>query len=807
MRPTKLATSLTAAVVTIAGLAYAGDELTSLSYISYLERFATVQPANGQKTVDAVVNMPLVTGDRIDTARGARVEVQLADGSTLWVDEFTTLDFDALAASREEPAERTVLFIQEGTAAVEIPATALGGDTVRLDYPNGTLFLSKPGFYRFDLRSGKLHVQAHAGLAELPAGIGSALLRTGQEAWLDNADRMETSAIPAQADDFWAWVQERRNPTPAARTAEMVGTTTAGRTAALDSYGTWVYVDAYSSWAWRPYVQVGWTPYSHGRWYWTAVGWNWISYEPWGWYPYHYGSWYWDASFGWGWCWDRVWGPAWVHWMYTPGYIGWCPRGYYDYWYYGHGYHYGGGYPGGGYPGGGHPGGPGRPVPARWSENALDFSGHVRLRDVDPRPWNMVPANQFTNARLDRVRVEPGRVLADAGDDARAHVRSGPLVTAPSRGDVERDFDADYRGRSGRSGVTGSDDLGTIFGRDDQSVRAIPAGTSVRAVRTADLVTATRRRTDASGDPGGAASGAGSGFTTPGDRPTVDMSGSPRSARSGVGSRTAAPASPNSAGGSRTGRDTTGTTPTGTGGTQTAPRSGNAPAREPASAPRSVTPPASGTSSTAPRSRAVQPAPSGSSAAPAPASPPSPSPAPASPKADPPAARRPGYASRVRSYVDRIATESGSSWSRSETSSTPSSRTYVVPFAGGRRVVQVTSPGATGAAATAGQQSATASSRGAYAQPSQPRAATTSGSSPAPAARSVGAPARSYQPSPSGGSSAGRSYQSSPSGGSSPRSVSAPSGGSAPRSAPSSGGSSRSSGGSSSAGSRPSGRR
>ena len=62
-------------------MASAEDEMTSLSYISYLERYATVQPASQEESLEAVVNMPLVGGDRVDTAREARMEIILADGA------------------------------------------------------------------------------------------------------------------------------------------------------------------------------------------------------------------------------------------------------------------------------------------------------------------------------------------------------------------------------------------------------------------------------------------------------------------------------------------------------------------------------------------------------------------------------------------------------------------------------------------------------------------------------------------------------------------------------------------------------
>ncbi len=167
---------------------------------------------------------------------------------------------------------------------------------------------------------------------------------------------------------------------------------------------------------WQPRVGAGWVPYSDGRWYWTPVGWSWISYEPWGWYPFHYGSWYLDASFGWVWGWDSVWGPSWVDWIYTPGYIGWCPRGYYDWWYY-HNCTDCLGWPGGRRPG-------------RWSDVSFDFSGRVRMGAIDPRPWTFVPTGQFSSLHIDRVRIEPNRFLRNDGGNLEGFVRSGPLVTA-----------------------------------------------------------------------------------------------------------------------------------------------------------------------------------------------------------------------------------------------------------------------------------------------------------------------------------------------------------------------------------------
>lgn len=383
------------------------DSLTSLSYISYLERYATIFPASQKESLDAVVNMPILPGDRLETARGSRAEVQLADGSTVWLDQFTTLDFDAIAWSRDTSAPRTVLFLATGTVAVEVGPNA---PSVRLDTKAGTVYLAKGGLYRLEAQADHLRVVAVKGTAELPAGVGSTLLRAGLAAWVVDGEEVGPFTWVGYENEFWQWVTERRNPPLASTTARYVQNQT--RAYILDSYGDWVYVTELGAYGWRPRVSLTWVPYRFGRWYWTPVGWSWVSYEPWGWYPYHYGSWYFSVGIGWVWFWDQVWAPAWVHWIYTPGYIGWCPRGYYDWWWWRHCSNC-------------------RFQPRRWNEMTFDFSGRVRFRDVDPRPWTVIPENRFTYSHIEQVQLEPQRFFRSIGQDRVGYVRSGLPLHRP----------------------------------------------------------------------------------------------------------------------------------------------------------------------------------------------------------------------------------------------------------------------------------------------------------------------------------------------------------------------------------------
>ena len=490
-------------LVLIAGPASAEDDLTSLSYISYVERYATVQTAMQEETLEAVMNMPLVPGDRLDTARQARLELRLADGSHVWLDQYSAVALDAVAFSRGTDAPRTVLFLADGSAVVAIPESSLVQEPTRVDGPGATVYLSGPGWFRLEsLRSNTMRLEVWEGTAEVLTGTGSVQVQTGSSAEIANHQVVRTEAYLTRGDDFGRWVMDRVQPVEQGASSRHLGTRYARQGAVLDNYGTWVYLDSRDLWAWRPTVVSTWRPYTHGRWYWTHTGWSWISYEPWGWMPHHYGTWFFDASYGgWLWLWGDYWGPAWVNWMWWDGWVGWCPRGWYDYWYWDRWRGHDGWYPSGPRPPRSHtmpPAGGGRddsrlpvrstrdeerrPTPGRL---ALEITGSARLGDVDTRGWNVVSASEFGDTHLAR-RVQPAsEVLSDAPDDARVVVTSGPLRTvAPRNGSAAREVEQAFRQ------VDSTTDVSPVLARrDDLGADIVSSG--VRAVDTTTLARGT----------------------------------------------------------------------------------------------------------------------------------------------------------------------------------------------------------------------------------------------------------------------------------------------------------------------------
>ncbi len=457
----KRALTLTALllVVPLTGVASQGDDVTSLSYISYMERYATLQPATQDESLEAVINMPVVPGDRIDTARGARLEVQLSDGSTLWLDEYTSVSLDAIAFSRGATEDRTVLYMADGSSMLEIPADGLTTHPTRVDSGGSTVYLTAPGLYRVGaLQNGGLRVEVWDGLAEVATPSGGVLVRTGSAAEIDKGQLARTEDFLSQDDALASWVMARRQP-PTGDTTRHIDERYQREASSLDRYGTWVYIQDSDTWAWQPEVTSTWSPYTYGRWYWTPAGWTWISYEPWGWVPFHYGTWFFNADFGWLWGWDSVWGPAWVDWMWWPGYVGWCPRGYYDWWYYRHywganWHHHGrdhrynrGGPPRGRTrpqpePGTAEPAPPRRvtsqmPAPSNGtppspSRFAGKLEGEVKLGEIDRKPWRVVPTSDFGSPHLGRL-VRPLEDVVRDNERLTARVVSGPLTTDPPR--------------------------------------------------------------------------------------------------------------------------------------------------------------------------------------------------------------------------------------------------------------------------------------------------------------------------------------------------------------------------------------
>jgi hypothetical protein len=324
-----------------------GDAYRSGEYgrIRYLESGATIirgfssdySPAE----VEGNVNSPIYPEDTLRTASRERVEIQLARGSVVRLDEGSELTFQALPDPYAEFQDNTVLGLHQG--AVRIHALVEENEEFRIDTPAGSIYLLNDADVRVEIGSdGRTVVSTYRGVTELAADGGSVLVRGGMTAtaysgtYPDEPRPFNTMS----GDRFDRWVEDReatylatdryldedeRREVYAELPSEV-----RPYYGELSSHGRWVHVNDYG-WCWYPAaVRSGWRPYVEGYWHYGPSGYFWVSNEPWGWAPYHYGRWDWVAGIGWCWIPGRVFGGAWVSWSWGPTYVGWAPLGYYN---------------------------------------------------------------------------------------------------------------------------------------------------------------------------------------------------------------------------------------------------------------------------------------------------------------------------------------------------------------------------------------------------------------------------------------------------------------------------------------------
>ncbi len=313
------------------------SDTTVPARIRALEGSATIQRDLEQDRIAATVNTPVFPGDRIDVG-GEPLELQLPEGSLIWLDAEARIQLLAVKDSSDDSREGTVLLLQAGTLEGEILGEGIQQAEMRIDTPESSVYLMSRGRFRVETAFGTTTVISYRGVVELAGDEGSALVRSGQQSRVESGESPEEPwpVNTLRRDSFGEWCEERsgnyvtESGVEEREFVEEVPRPVRHYVSELDYYGDWRYVATFG-WVWRPTIlQVGWRPYYSGYWTWCPRGWTWVSYEPWGWLPYHYGRWSWVTSAGWVWIPGAVYSGAWVSWSVTPSYVGWCPLDFYN---------------------------------------------------------------------------------------------------------------------------------------------------------------------------------------------------------------------------------------------------------------------------------------------------------------------------------------------------------------------------------------------------------------------------------------------------------------------------------------------
>ena len=428
------------------------------SYIRTMTGEATVASRwNGN--VDARRNMPISVGDEVSVSQGGRIEIGLADGNVLFLGGGSHASFESLSDQQGEDDQFSAIRLTDGD--VLMSAMGSGADEIpRIDTDDATVYLSAGARVRVnsDPRRGTV-VIGRAGSAEVRTRAGTYTVKAGHYLMALGDEEPEIGRGAFSRDRFDVWVADRLETLDDTRgvSASYVGQDYAGDAAALDGNGDWEYDSSYGGNVWSPRVDASWSPYSSGSWYYTPAGLTWWSNDTWGWYPFHYGNWFFASARN-RWCWApaSVYSPAWVYWGYSPGFVGWCPTGYYSFfspWL--DTYYRRLGFP---------------------SRTNLYFSVHGTFptRRVDFRGWNFTGAGSFatTQARMD---VIPGARIADRLGTQVA-ITSHPIVVNPREGGVReaiRTYVREAPRTIERTAGPDSERMGPVLARE----RTLPADT------------------------------------------------------------------------------------------------------------------------------------------------------------------------------------------------------------------------------------------------------------------------------------------------------------------------------------------
>lgn len=270
----------------------------------------------------AVINMPLIEGDRIITDSG-RVAVTFPDGSLLHIDRNTTVDF--LSMSLMRLLDGRLIFVVSGQAD-QRPSV-----DYQIDAPAGSARVQAAGEYKVSTSQREVELDVVTGVAALATDQGSVQVQAGERSFAREGEAPSEAEVfnSARFDAFDQWSESQRAADVGATSTQYLPSELTAYSSTFDRNGRWENDSSYGS-VWYPTVSVGWRPYYNG--YWDDIGpygYTWIGYDPWCWPTSHFGRWGFRSGL-WFWIPGRHWGPAWVSWGYSPGYYGWCPLDYYN---------------------------------------------------------------------------------------------------------------------------------------------------------------------------------------------------------------------------------------------------------------------------------------------------------------------------------------------------------------------------------------------------------------------------------------------------------------------------------------------
>jgi hypothetical protein len=298
------------------------DPPSRVARLSFIRGAVSFEPAGTDDWVDATVNRPITTGDKIWSDRGSRAALHIGSAS-INLSENTGFSFLNLTDN--------IAQLQLTAGTLRIRVKRLGdNENFEVDTPNLAFSVLRPGIYKISVNDAgdTTIIEDRSGEGEVTGGGSAYTLHAGDVGTFSGTDQLSADVEDVgDEDDFERWCEQRDHHEDISISARYVSDDAIGYDD-LDDNGGWRPVPEYGA-VWFPHVaMVGWAPYHYGHWaYVVPWGYTWVDDAPWGFAPFHYGRWV-TVGGAWGWvpCPPRpvaYGGPVYVRPVYAPALVAW----------------------------------------------------------------------------------------------------------------------------------------------------------------------------------------------------------------------------------------------------------------------------------------------------------------------------------------------------------------------------------------------------------------------------------------------------------------------------------------------------
>ncbi len=292
------------ALLMLTGARAFGESQPHVARLSNVD--GTVQILKGNQTEfdQAVANMPLVEGSRVQTGSNGRAEVQFDNGSIARLTPNSSMTLVQIQRGLEG-AQDTQIELLSGMGYFQLRSR--GGEDSVVFGTNTVTPVDGPATLRVSLDATPTELSVLDGKVHVAGGTQFAVdVQTNETIRFDASDSTRYYLAQGVAADSWdQWNNDRDQDLSqqAVKQSEVAAKASGMGWSDLDQNGNWYSVPGYGN-VWSPYgAGMGWDPYGNGYWAsgYGAGGYTWISGYPWGWLPYQCGGWNYFNSFGWGW--------------------------------------------------------------------------------------------------------------------------------------------------------------------------------------------------------------------------------------------------------------------------------------------------------------------------------------------------------------------------------------------------------------------------------------------------------------------------------------------------------------------------